>query len=1084
MGLKAGLFVSHQATPERLGLRKRPRPCKVGNVSRVALALCFVLLGCGSSKERSLRENATPSAREAERCPARDKLGAELPNTPRALSELSYWLNDASDQGRALDEVLLDKPSLSAQDAALRSGAPEAFRFGAIGQSPDAETVRRELEQRLTFWLERFRSGDYTLEKGDGLALMQKAKDSPFVEGHSLVVALSPITLHCAPMLSTIRSVKGDPRFDRNMCSQVRAQEPLEILGRVGGVRFARSAYAVGFIGDDVPLSPEVPENLQAAYRNPRELELKRDLTLDGVALGAQSFLVSAGEGRAWLAKPSGFSRSRPLTPSEAQSTERPLTRRAFLEEAFRYIDAPYGLGDERGGRDCSRLTLDVLRGFGLHLPRVSVQQSEAGVYTLDIPEEANETERLGVLDEASERGIVLLHFPGHIAFYLGRDQKGVPRLLHSFAEYLRPCDGGGETLVEVDRVAVSDLSLGKNTSRRSFLERITRLSILGKPPGQGLLALARFRPAVPPPEEAAAHCKNDDRIGLFTSPREPAASDPLTVMAVSEQEMRPSELWLRDPAGKLVEAEVKGLGVGPYARVMRVAKPRPGTYTALLADGERVLACRRFVVQKKPVAAETTPREPDAPAWQPRNDWSPVMEALYAAFVEHLFAHPLDDMRTWSSLSELLRDPSRNLLVNYLGLHEDAQLSLSPDCADLPYFLRGYFAWKLGLPFAFRRCSRGRADAAPHCGPQITQEKPVTAQGEVGAFSEFMRLVSNGVHSASGRTLPDDPDSDLYPLPLQRSALKPGSVFVDPYGHLIVVAQWVPQGIAGAGMLLGADAQPDKTVGRRRFWPGNFLFTPETDVFSAGFKGFRPVLSDDSSSNARGAKQAKPGADAYLKRGMAPPSDEQYAASRDAFYQRVDQLIYPRPIAIGDRLRLLVDALYEQVERRIEAVDLGAEYVREHPGTMAMPDGYAIFETEGAWEDFATPSRDMRLLIAIDAVRDFPAQVRKTPERYLASPAEVAQTEALLKELLAARTFRYVRSDGEPQELSLEQLLERSAALEVAYNPNDCVEYRWGAPKGSPELSSCKRRAPAAQQKAMERYRAWFHTRTRPPRP
>ena len=34
------------------------------------------------------------------------------------------------------------------------------------------------------------------------------------------------------------------------------------------------------------------------------------------------------------------------------------------------------------------------------------------------------------------------------------------------------------------------------------------------------------------------------------------------------------------------------------------------------------------------------------------------------------------------------------------------------------------------------------------------------------------------------------------------------------------------------------------------------------------------------------------------------------------------------------------------------------------------MPDGPAIFETTGAWEDFATPSRDLRLLIAMDVVR------------------------------------------------------------------------------------------------------------------
>jgi hypothetical protein len=40
------------------------------------------------------------------------------------------------------------------------------------------------------------------------------------------------------------------------------------------------------------------------------------------------------------------------------------------------------------------------------------------------------------------------------------------------------------------------------------------------------------------------------------------------------------------------------------------------------------------------------------------------------------------------------------------------------------------------------------------------------------------------------------------------------------------------------------------------------------------------------------------------------------------------------------------------------------------------MPDGAAIFETSGAWEDFSTPSRDLHLVIAIDVVQDFPDRV------------------------------------------------------------------------------------------------------------
>ena len=36
------------------------------------------------------------------------------------------------------------------------------------------------------------------------------------------------------------------------------------------------------------------------------------------------------------------------------------------------------------------------------------------------------------------------------------------------------------------------------------------------------------------------------------------------------------------------------------------------------------------------------------------------------------------------------------------------SKIVLRPDCADLPYFLRAYFAFKMGLPFGFSKCSRG----------------------------------------------------------------------------------------------------------------------------------------------------------------------------------------------------------------------------------------------------------------------------------------------------------------------------------------------------------------------------------------
>ncbi len=59
------------------------------------------------------------------------------------------------------------------------------------------------------------------------------------------------------------------------------------------------------------------------------------------------------------------------------------------------------------------------------------------------------------------------------------------------------------------------------------------------------------------------------------------------------------------------------------------------------------------------------------------------------------------------------------------------------------------------------------------------------------------------------------------------------------------------------------------------------------------------------------------------------------------------------------------------------------------------MPDGAAIFETTGAWEDFATPSRDLRLLIAIDVVRGYPDRVARRPRSLCHAGEGVAGSES-----------------------------------------------------------------------------------------
>jgi hypothetical protein len=115
------------------------------------------------------------------------------------------------------------------------------------------------------------------------------------------------------------------------------------------------------------------------------------------------------------------------------------------------------------------------------------------------------------------------------------------------------------------------------------------------------------------------------------------------------------------------------------------------------------------------------------------------------------------------------------------------------------------------------------------------------------------------------------------------------------------------------------------------------------------------------------------------------------------------------------------------------------------------------------------------------------PDRIVKHPELYdlggrkpEAVRAEIVKLHA---SLIPTRSVSYTRTDGTPWKLTVADLLARRAGLEVAYNPHDCVEVRWGAVEGTPEYATCARHAPPEQRAKMSDVRAWFHDARRPPR-
>jgi hypothetical protein len=565
--------------------------------------------------------------------------------------------------------------------------------------------------------------------------------------------------------------------------------------------------------------------------------------------------------------------------------------------------------------------------------------------------------------------------------------------------------------------------------------------------------------------------------IAVLPTPMAPWKGAPLRVVVAAEKPLE-GELSLIAPDGSVAAKSSDRQGGPPYFWFAEVAAPAAGTWRASLASAGCGAITRDIAVHDT-----APPRPPATPGavWPAHAVWNRAMENLYSTWIQKLFDGPLDVDLSWPALHDVLRDRSRNILFNYLNAGEDdVAMPLRPDCADFVYFLRAYFAFKMGLPFGYSNCSRGGGGKPPKCYSWLTNENPALAQqpGLAQAFGRFLPVVGDAVQSGAVRTLANDNNTDFYTVPLTQDTLRPGTVYADPYGHVLMLVRRVAQSGGTAGIFLAADAEPDGSVTRKRFWRGNFLFVRDPTLGSPGFKRFRPVVRESNGTlrrltNDEIAKNPQYG-DFSL---------EQSQLATEDFYDRMDDVMSPAPLDPVRALKGAIDSLEEQVKTRVTSIENGRKFQNSGHGDATMPDGPSIFETNGAWEDYSTPARDFRLLIAIDVVRGYPDHVARRPERYaMPNGQSVADVKAQLQNVLASeltsRKFSYTRSDGSQWTLSLKDLVDRMTNFEMAYNPNDCVELRWAAPDESDEALTCKRHAPAAQRAKMVGYRTWFRDR------
>ncbi|AKL97912.1 SH3 domain-containing protein [Endomicrobium proavitum] len=204
---------------------------------------------------------------------------------------------------------------------------------------------------------------------------------------------------------------------------------------------------------------------------------------LDHVKMGTKLALVNldgdSAEVRVPAVKPDGtlgfqkaFIKSRDVSIGYLKYTQRNV-----LEQAFKYLNYPYGWGGSNGEQDCSGFLKQVFECFGIVLPRNSTAQSRAGVLGAQFAKEDSDELRTEKILSNAVAGITIFYFPGHIMLYAGQDG-GKPYVIHAIWGYGEDTDKYSKTYL-INKVLISTLDVGSASKKGSLLHRTTLMKII-----------------------------------------------------------------------------------------------------------------------------------------------------------------------------------------------------------------------------------------------------------------------------------------------------------------------------------------------------------------------------------------------------------------------------------------------------------------------------------------------------------------------------------------------------------------------------------------------------------------------------
>jgi len=457
------------------------------------------------------------------------------------------------------------------------------------------------------------------------------------------------------------------------------------------------------------------------------------------------------------------------------------------------------------------------------------------------------------------------------------------------------------------------------------------------------------------------------------------------------------------------------------------------------------------------------------------KSSWSAADERNYSKFVVSI--GQAVEKRSCGNVNRCMHSPA-----NPYRNTDPARLSFFADCADFPYFLRAYFAWKNDLPFGIASAMR----AQKHKDNQDKDIRYTPFGNVVSSRMSFVptwndpviitsvlnTLIPNYISTASFRTSAVGNDtgrlfSDFYPVKIDRSAITPGTNLYDANGHVGVIYKITEDGHAWY-----VDAHPDNSLTVGKF---STKFSRSNPFVGAGFKKFRPLELENADESWGGIFEGGDLVGVPNSR-LRDYSYEQYFGTKGQpshDWKKAQFIFKGKVVSFHDYVRLKLagsnfrlDPVVEikstvaeicmNLKDRVTSVQLAIDRgINKLPYPVTMPEN--IYGSSGDWENYSSPGRDVSIKVLFkQIILTTEDHVRRWRER---DPELVTDSVDLPRDLLNAYDaesancqIQYKNSVGQAVSLNLEQV--RARIFKLSFSPYDCVERRWGA-EGA-ELSAC----------------------------